>query len=180
MRISEQARQGIHQIFTKAVGSHLLRNATDQIEISLLPGNRMKDMPEKSMVVLTIASYTFRLLVIFHVSPERAVRDYFMAADDESDFSEAFGEIANMCCGAMNRDFGNYFLHTGMSTPFFLDGKCVSYLSELRPDFISQHTIVINGALTLHATLCLCAYADIDFHVVHGTHAETTGELEMF
>lgn len=178
-KISEQAKQGMDWVFTKAVRTNLVMNQDDTIDISLLRKGTM-DTPEKRIVLLTVASYVFRLLVIFHVDSDRKTREYFTKFDSNRDVYEAFGEVGNMCCGALNRDLGNYFLHMGMSTPYVLERECIPFLAELNPDFIWQYKIAINESVVLHATLCLNAHADIDFCVDHSRVEESVGELEMF
>ena len=157
-----------------------MRDASDTMMIERLPGTQLVETPEKQILVLTVASYVFRLLTIFHVDSDSATASYFLRADSERVFSEVFGEIGNLCCGAMNRDLGRYFPHTGMSTPYLLESRCLPFLSELKPSYVAQHRININDSLVMHATLCLCAYAPIDFRVDTEIAAEATGELELF
>lgn len=178
--ISENVKQGIDFIFTKAAKSNLLVNSGDLIEITALPTGKVIETPEKNIVVLTISSYLFRLLTIFHVNPDKTTEAYFTKSESGRDFFEVFSEMGNMCCGAMNRDLGNYFPHLGMSTPYVLESKCIPFLKELRPNYVSQHKMVINGSITMHATLCMCSYAPIDFRVDMSIAEEETGALEMF
>ncbi len=178
--ISERAKHGVDFIFTRAARANLIRESSDTIEIERLQGSQIIQTPENRILVLTVASYVFRLLIIFHVKNDTVTESYYSKPDSGRTFSEVFGEIGNLCCGAMNRDLGNYFLHMGMSTPYMLDGKCVAYLNELKPTYISQHRIEINNAVSMHATLCFCAYAPIDFRVDTSAAVEATGELELF
>ncbi|MFZ4535029.1 hypothetical protein [Propionivibrio sp.] len=178
--ISEPAKQGLNFIFSKAARANLRVHAADTIEIEALPGLQIVETPEKKIVVLTVASYLFRLLTIFHVNDDKVTESYFTKSDHGRSFDEAFGEIGNVCCGVMNRELGNYFPHTGMSTPFVLESKCLPFLNELKPGYVSQHRISINNSVSMHATLCLCAYAPINFRVDTAIAAEETGELELF
>lgn len=186
--ISEKAKQAVDQIFTKAARANLVARPDDAIEIERLADARIVETPEKNIYVLTISSYLFRLLTVFHVDPDGATADYFTKSESGSefgsesgsnagrDFDEVFGEIGNLCCGAMNRDLGGVFVHLGMSTPHRLARRSVTYLNELKPAFVSRYRIGINGTVSLHATLCMCAYAPIDFHV--DTAAATAVECE--
>ena len=178
--ISKQARQGVNQIFCRAARASLVLDAADTMAIEQLQGTPLIDTPEKQILVLTVASYVFRLLTIFHVDGAGATANYFTRSDPERVFGEVFGEIGNLCCGAMNRDLGKHFLHTGMSTPYLLESHCLPFLSELKPAYLAQHRIIINDSVVMHATLCLCAYAPIDFRVDSEIAAEATGELELF
>ena len=181
--ISEQAKVGVDRIFAHAAKSTLRVAATDAIEVEPMSARLSVAPNDDQIVVLTIASYRFRLLVLFHVSADHAVRRYFGEdADTEvaRSFDTAFGEIGNLCCGAMKRDLGLHFPHTGLSTPYTLDGRCQAFLDALKPHHVSRHRIVINSIIQLHATLCLCAYAPIDFIVPTQRADEETGVLELF
>jgi len=178
--ISEQARRGVNLIFTKAATNNLTVAPSDQIQIERLDGHGLVMPSEKHIVVLSIASYVFRLLTIFHVDIDAATEAYFTRSGAAGAFGDCFGEIGNRCCGAMNRELGRYFQHLGMSTPAMLDAQCLPFLAELKPTYLDHQRIRINDTLTLHATLCLRAYAPIDFNVDHQAAPETTGELELF
>ena len=178
--ISEQARKSVDLLFANAARANLAMVPGDSVEILPLPASSPIEPPEESLVVLTIASYRFRLLTIFHVDPKGAVASYFKRSEGEQPFFEVFGEVGNMCCGAMNRELGKHFLHLGMSTPDVLARTCLPFLAELNPGYLSRHRIEINSTVTLHATLCLCAYGDIDFRVDAAATVESTGELELF
>ena len=178
--ISEDAKNGVNHLFTRAARANLALNAADTITIEQLPGTAIGDTPEKRILVLTVVSYVFRLLTIFHLNNDAATEDYFTRSNPERDFGEVLGELGNLCCGAMNRDLGKHFLHTGMSTPYLLESQCLAFLKALNPAYVVQHRIVINDSVVLHATLCLCAYAPIDFRCDTEMAEESTGELELF
>lgn len=178
--ISERAKRGINHIFTRAAQANLLISASDTIAIEQLPATRIVETPQKQIVVLTVASYRFRLLTLFHVGDDPASADYFTRSEPGRVFRDVFFEIGNLCCGAMNRELGKHFLHTGMSTPYLLDSHCLPFLDLLKPTYVAQHRIAINGSVLMHASLCLCAYAPIDFHVDTQSEPEATGELELF
>ena len=178
--VSEQAKQGVNYIFTKAVNANLSMNPSDVVDVVQLPNRCLADTPGKNIIVLTISSYLFRLLTIFHVNSDQATENYFGKSQPERDFHEIFGEIGNLCVGAMNRDMGNHFPHLGMSTPYALESPSLPFISELKPAYISQHQIGINNNISLFATLCLSAFAPIDFKVDTTVFEEETGMLEMF
>jgi hypothetical protein len=180
MMISEQAKQGLNHIFTRAASSSLVLDADDSIQIELLPAAAFAEMASDRLLVLTVASYVFRLIVIFHINSDQATTRYFSRGNPDRLLDEAIGEVGNLCCGAMNRDLGNYFLHMGMSTPYLLEGRCITFLQALRPSCVSRYRISINDEVSLHATLCWSAYAPIDFKAETHVMAESTGELELF
>ena len=180
--ISVRSSECLNQLFMCAVRTHLAISPTDTVDVIPLGANTLAPAPEKQMVVLTIASYLFRLLVIFHIDANRATIEYFCQKDLDRSVTEVFGEVGNLCCGAINRALGQQFLHLGMSTPYVLDSQCAQYLSTLNADFLSRHRIEINGAPMLHATLCLCTYAPLEFTVAPDSDTEMSGsgELELF
>jgi hypothetical protein len=178
--ISEQAKHAVNYIFTKAAKANLSVTPSDTVEVVQLPDRGIADIPGKNIVVLTISSYLFRLLTIFHINDDRATESYFAKSQPERDFHEVFGEFGNLCVGAMNRDMGKHFLHLGMSTPYVLESPSLPFLSELKPAYLARHQIGINNDVSLHATLCLSAYAPIDFRVDTDVVEEETGMIEMF
>lgn len=183
--VSENAKQALDRIFARAAGACLAMNPGDAVAVERLPGPGLAELPGRHLLVLTISSYRFRLLTVFHVDADGAAGRYFVAADSGSEltaaFAEAFGEVGNLCCGTMNRELGKHFMHTGMSTPYLLERACAGYLHELKPAHLAQYRIAINDGIALHATLCLCAYGAIDFRAdPDAAEAEETGALELF
>ena len=180
MVISASSKEGVNFIFANAVRAHLVVGGNDCIEVEQLPETALIHPPEDFLVVLTVASYVFRLLVVFHLNGDRVTADYFANSNSALSLTESFGEIGNLCCGAMNRELGKYFLHMGMSTPHLLESKSFSFMDDLKPGYVSQFKIQINKSIFMHATLALCAYAPLDFRVDKTAALEATGELELF
>lgn len=176
--ISEQAKNSLDRIFIRAASANLALSPTDTVEIEPLAPAQVAKTPQ--ILVLTVASYVFRLLTVFHFNDGGAARDYFARSSAGRDLGEIIGELGNLCCGAMNRELGQHFVHTGMSTPTLLSGACFPFLKELKPAYQTQHRIAINAQPVIDATLCLCAYAPIDFRADAQIEAVTTGELELF
>lgn len=178
--ISEHAKQGLDLIFTRAARTSLAADASDSVVIEPLRGAQPMAAPQEHILVLTIASYVFRLLILFHLDKDERTQSYFTRGNPEQRLDDVIGEIGNLCCGAINRDLGQHFLHTGMSTPALLKKPCLAHLTELNPTYLSRHEIVINHSVRLQATLCFCAYAPIDFRVDARVAQDVGGELELF
>lgn len=178
--ISDQAKQGLGEIFARAVKSNLAVAATDTVEVVQLPDRNLVEIPGKDIVVLTISSYLFRLLTIFHVNPDQATENYFTKYQPKRAVHDVFGELGNLCVGAMNREMGQHFLHLGMSTPYVLESSSLPFLNELKPAYVARHLIRINSDVSMQATLCLCAYAPIDFSVESDVAEYETGTIELF
>lgn len=177
--ISERARHGIDRIFCGAVCSHLALQADDVVRVERLTGAPSNEQPVQ-IVVLTVTSYLFRLLTLFHVGGDPETVAYFTRNDAQKPFAEVFSEVGNLCCGAINRELGRHFPHTGMSTPYVLASRCLSFLDDLRPSYVAHHRLSINRDIVLHATQCLCAYAPLDFSHDEAAVSEASGVLEFF
>jgi len=178
--ITEHARQSLDRIFQKAAKSRLIVDAADTCDIRQLTDGDLPAVREKSMVVLTISSIQFRLLVILHVDETPAIGSYFCRNAPDKSFDEIFFEIANLCCGAINQDMQRYFPDLGMSTPYGLSGRCAAFLSELRPGHVARYAVTINRTVHLSATLCICESGRIDFTYEEPADQEVSGELELF
>lgn len=178
--VSEQARRSIETLFGKAVRANLaVDRETDVIDVSV-NYSASADRPGTCLHVLTIASYLFRLTTVFHLPQDPAVSAYFTRQGEAGSLTEVFGEMANMCCGAMSRELGHHFMHLGMSTPNVLDSACVPFFDELKANYIARQRISINHAIAIDATLFLKAYAPIDFRIDAGAPVEETGTIELF
>lgn len=178
--ISIRAKDSIDRIFRKAAQTRLPLDSADRCEIA--PLAQPLDGPAKDarVVVLTISSILFRLLLIVHVDESESARDYFLKEDVERSVEDALLELCNLCCGAMNQELLRDFPDLGMSTPYVLSARCLSHLQELNPALVLSYSITINGSVDLAATVCVCAYAPIDFVADTSAAEETSGELELF
>lgn len=180
--ITEQAKHSFEQIFHRAARTRLVIHADDACEIVRADHVAMEADPEARVVVLTISSLFFRLLVGLHFTDDEATRRYFArdTAVDGQPLREAFMEVANLCCGAMNQSLVAHFPDLGMSTPYVLGSASLAHLAELKPDHVASYELTIDGNVPLAATLCVCANAPLDFAANVETIEETSGELELF
>jgi len=178
--ISEQARRSMEQIFINAAKTNLVLAPSDVCEVAPLVPGRAQGNREKNLLLLTISAFPFRLLTILQAGEHPLTREYYLKGKPGRAFGEVFAEVGNLCCGSMNRELTRHFPHLGMSVPYFLDSRCMPFLDELQPEYLSSCAISINGSARLQATLCVCAYAPVDFAVDAQAREETTGELELF
>ncbi|AJY09996.1 hypothetical protein K6W16_15210 [Burkholderia dolosa] len=136
------------------------------------------------VAVLTISALHFRLLLALRFSDDDATRRYFVGATQaggaQRPLPEAFMEVANLCCGAINQALTAPFPDLGMSTPYLLSGASIDYLTALKPDHLAAYDVTLGGDVRIGATLCVCANAPVDFHVPETAAADTGGELELF
>ncbi|SDH72456.1 hypothetical protein [Propionivibrio dicarboxylicus] len=178
--LSDQGKKSLDLIFTRAAKTNLVRDPNHQIKIEILPEARQMEALEENLVVLTISSYTFRLIVMFHVNSSGGAATYYSRGTEFASLIEVFGEMVNQCCGGMNRDLGKHFPHMGMSTPSLLNKRCLPFLRELNPTDVSRYRISINDSFSMHVSLCFCAFAPIDFRIDEHAAEEALGELELF
>lgn len=178
--ISGHAKDSIERIFFRAVKTRLTRQADDVCEILPVGERSERSMPDAKVVVLTISGLVFRLLLILHFEEDERTCEYFASEASERPFLEDFLEICNLCCGVVNQELLQYFPDLGMSTPYVLSARCVPYLETLKPGLLQTYSVTINDAVSLGATLCMCAHAPIDFTAETAVVEDTSGELELF
>ncbi len=176
--ISPRAQDSIDRIFQRAARSRLALASDD--DCSIVPASEGM-AGDAEVVVLTISSMTFRLLLLLHFREDAPTQAYFLRGGADRTLREAFVEIGNLCCGAINQELARHFPDVGMSTPYLLNARCVPHLGELKPDHAASYTITIAGTVRLDATLCVCANAPVDFVADTTVVVEDNcGELELF
>jgi hypothetical protein len=183
--ISQQAKDGFDHTVMGALKAALRTTPEASCEVEVMPDG--SHFTEEKMVVLTVSSYLFRVMILIYFTLNKPTRQHFAtihhaSADtmSESDFMDVIGECGNVCCGAISRELAHHYPHLGMSTPNILDRHCVDFLTDLDASHIRHFKVSVDGALSMHASLCVCDYADIDFTVDMSQAEESNGELEMF
>ena len=178
--ISQQAKDSLERIFKQSARTRLPIHADDACDITVLEEHLANTALASHIVVLTISSITFRFLLVLHFDDDRTTRDYYLHDSEDRSLPEALMEVGNLCCGAINQKMVEFFPDMGMSTPYHLNGACVPYLTELKPDYLVAFRISIGANVQLGATLCVCASAPVDFVAQINEAEESTGELELF
>jgi len=163
--LSEQAKDGLDQLLSRALLASVGTADNAATQVSLLDGTPA--ITETKVVVLTISSYLVKLMVMIYFTPEQASAD-------------AIGEVANLCCGILNRDLGVFFPHIGMSTPNILFKQSALHVQSLPYSHLRHFRVDTEAGRAVHASLCVFAYDVIDFTVALHQQAEETGELELF
>lgn len=182
--ISTSAKEGFNLLLTQALKDSLTPDGS-HCEVTLLDDD--SGICESKMTVLTVSSYLFRIIVMFHFTPDDATFAHFARLNhasaeemSEQECMDAIAERGNLCCGILNRELGAYFPHIGMSTPNVIDRQCAAYLSMLNCGHIQHFAVDTDQAPRLHVSLCISDYADIDFAVSEEAMGASTGELELF
>jgi len=182
--ISSSAQHSFERIFHRAAQSRLPAQAGDACVVTPAPnglaGERAHGRADAEVVVLTISSVVFRLMLVLHFEDDEATRAYFMPDGAQGALREAFVETGNLCCGAINQDLLRHFPDLGMSTPYVLSAHCVPHLDGLKPDYRAAYNVSINGTVQLGATVCVFTSAPLDFVADEDAVEESGGELELF
>lgn len=145
-------------------------------------------MDEQQAVVLTVASYQFRLMVALYHRVDAATKAHFAALNGQDPetypddaFHDALRECGNIACGAINRDLGVHFPHVGMSTPNTLSRGALAYAPDTGRS-LTRHWCFTGLSLDFYASLYVAADARLDFKAELPAVDEVadTGEMEMF
>lgn len=163
----------------------MVASPDDACEVTVISSE--SEIKEEMMVVLTISSYLFRLVVLIYFTRDDATREHIARGSrinasemSEQAFYDSISEFGNVCCGILNRGLAGFFPHIGMSTPNIIHKDCSTYLKRLGCGHIQHFKVKINDSVRFHVGLCVSDYADLDF-VVDTAQAESgTGELELF
>ncbi|MBO9535521.1 hypothetical protein [Herbaspirillum sp.] len=182
--ISQAARDGFDTLLRQALRTSLV---PDGAAAEMTAIDDVSAIREKKIVVLTVSSYLFRLMVMFYFTPDAATKAHFARLNrvdpedmSEQAFMDAIAECGNLCCGILNRDLGRFYPHLGMSTPNVIDKNCAAYLQTLNVGHLRHLAVDMPEAPRFHVTLCVSAYAEMDFSVSEEEADAGTGELELF
>lgn len=184
--ISDRARNGLDHFIGQAAKRSLVPPGAECKLVSLgtVPANDV----HRSVVMFTISSYRFRVVMFMHLERSVLTRAYLASLSDATDeemndarFEAELTERGNLCCGALNRDLAHFFPHIGMSTPCLLRGSSLEHIAAVSPVLIRHYQLEVGPEVSIRFTLALCADEDFDFQFDHRHHEEDSGgELEMF
>lgn len=140
-------------------------------------------------VVITVASYTFRILVICELGEDLDAGTLLGwqpdpgAAPDLLALRDAHAEFANMLGGAIKGALLETFPHVGMSTPCVLDAMGGLQLAALTLAAQQVFTARLADGRAFRVVIGLCRDAAEPFEVqvpAEVQDAEGQGELELF
>lgn len=190
--ITANASASIDWLFEKAVRDNSVPDAGDRCVVTAKPETAAPvDGTDRQLVVLNISSYVFRIVALFDFDTGAATAAHLARLlrrhDKELEgqaLLDAYAELVNMICGAVNRGLCAEFQHPGMSTPFLLETSCARYLSALAPTRVKSYEVVINDAVRFDFTVCICVAnaSTLDFTIDRTEKQElaSSGELELF
>lgn len=185
--LSERAKSSLDALLRRAWAASM-RAEGDSASAEIV-GSLPPKLKEKHAVVLTIASYSARIVVAMYFKLDAQTRSHFERLNraepgsfDEQRLIDALNECGNICAGALNRSLGEVFPHIGMSTPNLLSREAMAYVEALGPCH-SRHFELQGLGQPYFASLFVRSYAPLDFHVElpdADEAAADTGEMEMF
>ncbi|KVM10748.1 hypothetical protein WL05_09465 [Burkholderia ubonensis] len=186
--IGAQAKASFERIFFDAARTRLVSGggACDIAPAADEPPRerRSRAKPAAQVAVLTISALHFRLLLALRFNDDDATRRYYTggaeAGGAQPSLQEAFMEVANLCCGAMNQALTVHFPDLGMSTPYLLSDASIEYFTALAPGHVAAFDVTLGDGVRIRATLCICANAPVDFHAPATAAVDAGGELELF
>ena len=179
--ITHAAQGSLERIFFHAARTRLTVDAGHACEIVQAAQPGPNDIgPSGDMIVLTIASIDFRIVLLLQFADDDATRAYYAGQGADRSLRECAMEIGNLCCGAINQQLVEHFPDLGMSTPYALSSDSIGYLDELDPQYVAAYDIAIETAVRMRATLCVCAQRSLDFVAQAADVEESAGELELF
>lgn len=191
--ITSQASSAIAWLFETAVRENSLIQADDTCHIVAQPAEAVAidtvGQPHR-LVVLNIASYTFRIVALFDFATDAATLAHLAKIIRTSEntlqgqaLDDALAEFVNMICGSVNRGLCSHLQQAGMSTPFLLESSCARYLSILEPEQIQRYAVTINAEMDFQFWICICTahQTTLDFDMPRHQPAQATGgKLELF
>jgi hypothetical protein len=183
--ISTRAMESFDQMLVLGIKASMGQTMPADSEVEALPN--AEEIQETQVVMLTVASYVFRLLVMVYFSPDDATKAHFADVTHvepsemtEQAFLDAIQECGNICCGTLNRELVRAFPHLGMSTPNIIERECVSYLSTLPGGHLRHFRATNSAGKHFYFGICVRDFADIDFAWEPAEEEVAAGEMEFF
>jgi hypothetical protein len=183
--ITPRARDGFERLVRESLVATLSRDGGAEV----LPVEQLGEVQGTHVVVLSVASYRFRLLMGLYFSRDASTRERLARlhglepeAMTEQAFDDAIAECGNLFCGTFNRELGRAFPHVGMSTPNVLRRSAIEHLGLLRCGHVRHLLLTNHGQPAWYATLAVCEQGTLDFELppAQACEADAAGELEFF
>lgn len=182
--ITPRTRDSLDRMMALGLRQGIADSAT---AADIAPVDRLEPSRCTHMVVLSIASYTFRIVTALHFDESPTLKAHMARLGRKSpeamtpqDFIDAICESGNMCCGAINRELGAFYSGLGLSTPQILDIRSLPHFERLAAQHLRHFRIDLPSDLRLYASLCARAYEPMDFDWQAAEQPVSAGELELF
>ncbi len=183
--ISNRAKNSFDQMLTLGIKSSMGGAAPESCEVEIV--SNLKEIQEANVVMLTVASFLFRLSVMIYFTSDEATQGHFArvtnvapAEMNDQAFLDAIRECGNICCGTLNRELARVYPHVAMSTPNIIERECVNHLESLNGGHFQHFRATTEGGKQFYVTLCVRDYADLDFEWTMVEETTSAGEMEFF
>ena len=189
--ITPGAAASLDWLFDKALKANGLVSPDDEFIVTA-GGDAVSavDATNSRLIALGISSYRFRIVSLFRIATDTPTVAHFSRLQGNTGgplegqaLLDALCEFANRVCGEVNRGLTAEFRHSGMSTPFVLDGSCMEHVAALDPTYVKALEVSVNQSARFSVTVCACVDREttLDFLVDRSATAdESAGELELF
>lgn len=193
-------KNDIHIALSKAVLKSLdqtLKSCTPAEYWQLRNLDSIEALKHDHCVVLTISAFKFRLMILIHVTLDKATREF--AADalgikveelDESVYLDYLLEMSNNLCGHLKRNLQASCPPLGMSTPNLLNRSSLSFDAIVKLSHVVHATATRRGTHTpLLAVSALVSQKDDSAFQIHAlpewdiensSEVDNSGKLELF
>nr|WP_295774461.1 hypothetical protein [Rhodoferax sp.] len=183
--ISNRARNSFDQMLMLGIKASMGGASPETCQIEVLANP--KEIRETTVVMLTVASFLFRLSVMIYFSSDDATKAHFARLNNidptemsDQAYLDAIRECGNICCGTLNRELSRVCPHVAMSTPNVIQRECVDHLDSLNGGHLQYFRATVDAGQQFHASVCVRDYADIDFDWTMIEETTAAGEMEFF
>jgi CheY-specific phosphatase CheX len=183
--ISNRARNSFDQMLILGIKASMGGASPETCEVEVVADPN--SIRETNVVMLTVASFLFRMSVLVYFSSDDATRSHFAAVNNvdsaemnDQAFLDAIRECGNICCGTLNRELARVYPHVAMSTPNIIERECVNHLESLNGGHLQHFRATPADGKQFHVSLCVRDYADIDFEWAMAEETTAAGEMEFF
>lgn len=185
--ISDRAKTGFNSMLQRSLDETLKSEAHPTW--TLKSAVKAVDILAPHGIMLTISSYSFRLIVVLHFSSSKAsmryVADTLRIGSGElakARYDDFVSEISNNFCGVIKRELSTYFPHLGMSTPNRLDKESLKHVKAWPIDHESHVKAQNDDGAEFFGSLFVSSFGDLDFDPksVAVEDEVDSGALEMF
>jgi hypothetical protein len=194
--ITERAKMSFDTIFPRCMEEALSSDAHQNWDIQAVSE---KDITAKQFIMLTVSSYEFRLIVLFHFSSDATSRQYVLdvlnkyAKDNEkvlstdltvSKYYDFLSELGNLMCGVLKREIFQFYPHLGLSTPNILTKDSQQYVNGSPIDHAIHMKASTDDDIEFYGSIYVSSSGTLDFDpaaaINKSAEVVDTGALELF
>jgi hypothetical protein len=188
MLVNDEFKNEIKRIFNSSFEDALV-SSPDNTQWQFKEKSTLEKLNTKEFYVLTMSSQLFRIFIFLHFTKNSDTEQYVShvlnltsGKLDDDKFYDYLGEVGNAFLGAIKRDIGKYVPSLGMSTANKLGVDCLKYMANLKSDFETHSSALLNDKTLFHASVYLVADEELNIHINRYAHEDEvdSSELELF